>query len=101
MSSDPTGTEWGSVRDLDGRRCVLKIIPVEDVVAALEGAVQQIVVYGRVGNEHLVRRHSAIDIGGGSLALVSTRLSVAPWPSLLVPVASSPLARRSRSWPLC
>ena len=70
LSSDPTGTEWGAVRNLDGRRCVLTIIPVGDVAAALESAVQQIVAYDRVGSEHLVRRDSAIAVGDGALALV-------------------------------
>ncbi len=69
-SSNAIGTQWGAVRRLDGRHCVLEIIPVPDVRQALEVAARQIADYDQIDGTHLVRRHAAIAVGDGAVALV-------------------------------
>ncbi|HEX7538483.1 MAG TPA: protein kinase [Dermatophilaceae bacterium] len=70
LSLSATGSEWAAVRSVDGRRFVLKVVPVEDITAAQALAAEQLADYGRVESRHLVRRHAAIAIADGSLALV-------------------------------
>ena len=70
MSMSATGSEWVAVRNLDGCRFVLKVVPVADVTQAQVLAAQQMAVYDRIENDHLVRRHGAIAMADGTLALV-------------------------------
>ena len=65
-----TGAEWVAIRNLDGCRFVLKAVPVADVTQAQALAAQQMAVYDAIENDHLVRRHGAIAMGDGTLALV-------------------------------
>lgn len=65
-----TGSEWVAIRNLDGCRFVLKVVPVADVTQAQALAAQQMAVYDAIENDHLVRRHGAIAMGDGTLALV-------------------------------
>jgi eukaryotic-like serine/threonine-protein kinase len=70
LSLSATGSEWVAVRSVDGRRFVLKVVPVEDIRQAQALAADQMADYGRVENRHLVRRHEAIAIADSALALV-------------------------------
>jgi hypothetical protein len=58
------------VRSLDGRRFVLKMVPVDDLTQARAVSAQQMAQYDRVENQHLVRRHGTIAVAGSVLALV-------------------------------
>jgi eukaryotic-like serine/threonine-protein kinase len=75
MSMSANGSEWVAVRNLDGHRVVLKVVPVADVTQAQALAAQQIAVYDRIENDHLVRRHGAIAMADGTLALVLDEVS--------------------------
>ena len=70
MSTNASGSEWSVVRSLDGHPFVLKVIAVDEVTQAQGLATEQMAVYDRIGNEHLVRRHSAIATADGRLALI-------------------------------
>jgi eukaryotic-like serine/threonine-protein kinase len=70
IGTDATSSQWAAVRSKDGHPFVLKVIPVPDLAQALELATEQMAVYDRIRNEHLVRRHSAIATADGRLALV-------------------------------
>ena len=70
LGSSVTGSTWAAVRGLDDRRLALKIVPVSDVTQAQAQATQQMAVLDRIGNEHVVRQHSAIALADGTLALV-------------------------------
>ena len=70
LGSSATGSTWAAVRGLDDRRLALKIVPVSDVTQAQAQATQQMAVLDRIGNEHVVRQHSAIALADGTLALV-------------------------------
>jgi len=75
LSASATGSEWLAVRNRDGRRLVLKVLPVADATEAQALATQQLAVYDQIKNEHLVRRHSAIALADGTLALVLDEVS--------------------------
>jgi eukaryotic-like serine/threonine-protein kinase len=65
-----TGPEWAAVRGLDGRRFVVKIVPVNQPAVAQTLAAGQMSRYDRIGSTHLIRRHDAIDLADGTLAVV-------------------------------
>jgi len=65
-----TGSEWFAVRVRDGHRFVLKVVPVANATKGQQLAAQQLAAYDRVENDHLVRRHGAIALADGTLALV-------------------------------
>ncbi|MDQ1537853.1 MAG: eukaryotic-like serine/threonine-protein kinase, partial [Actinomycetota bacterium] len=70
VSTSTTGSEWVAVRSLDGHRFVLYVIRVADLAQAQALATQQIAMYGRIANKHLVRRHKVAGLADGTLALV-------------------------------
>jgi hypothetical protein len=70
LDSSATGSTWVAVRSQDDHRFVLKVIPVTDPAQAKALATQQLAVYSRIENEHVVRQHCAIDLADGTLALV-------------------------------
>jgi serine/threonine protein kinase len=65
-----TGSEWAAAGSLDGRRFVLKTVPVMHLAEAQTLADQQTSQYDRVQSEHLIRRHGAIAMADGMLALL-------------------------------
>jgi eukaryotic-like serine/threonine-protein kinase len=65
-----TGPEWAAVRGLDGHRFVVKIVPVSQPEVAQTLAAGQMSRYDRIGSRHLIRRHDAIALADGTLALV-------------------------------
>jgi len=75
LSANATGSAWLAVRILDGHRFVLKVLPVADATEAQTRATDQMAVYDRINSEHLVRRHSAIALADGTLALVLDEVS--------------------------
>lgn len=70
MSTTATGSQWAAVRSEDGHRVVLKIVPVTDLTKACAFATRQMAAFDQIPSEHLVRQHSAIALGDGTLALV-------------------------------
>jgi hypothetical protein len=65
-----TGSEWVAVRSLDGRHFALKVLPVLDIAEAQMLATRQMTGYDRIESDHLVRRHGALALADGTLALV-------------------------------
>jgi hypothetical protein len=65
-----TGPEWAAVRGLDGHPFVLKIVPVTRLAVAQTLATRQASLYDGIDSEHLIRRHGAIALADGTLALV-------------------------------
>ena len=58
------------MRSLDGHRFVLKTVPVTHLAEAQTLADQQASQYDRLPGEHLIRRHGAIAMADGMLALL-------------------------------
>ena len=75
VSTDATGAQWAAVRSLDARRFGLKVVRVADLSEALLLATEQMAGYDRIENRHVVRRHHAIGLADGTLALVLDEVS--------------------------